>query len=237
MPSQPFWQWDGRTRRYRVTQAGSEALGQNTGTFVSQARMAGLRDEFIAHQKVGVNTLAKQLADGDISLNQWVVGMRQNVKDSFIDQYMLAAGGRNNMTQADWGRVGQMVRNQYEYLDRFAVDVANGRYTESAVAARARMYVESSSQAFERGNTVTRGMPDLPAYPGDGSTQCLSNCRCRWVIKETDTEWQCTWKLGQAEHCPDCVERSRIWAPYIVPKVLVKSVGELHEHLHEMAAA
>ena len=231
MPAEPYWSWDGRTRRYRVTSAGSDALGQNAGTFVSQKKMAGLRDVFISQQKNQVNGLAQQLADGDITLNQWVLGMRQNVKDSFIDQYMLSAGGRNNMTQSDWGRIGQMVRNQYEYLDGFASDIAGGRYTESGVAARSRMYVESSSQAFERGNTVTRGMPDLPAYPGDGSTQCLSNCRCRWAIKETETDWQCTWKLAAAEHCLDCVNRADEWNPLVVPKSEARSLPELRAHL------
>ena len=229
-----LWNFDSRTRRYRVTADGAAATGQPVGTFVGQARMTVLRDSFIAEQKVATNLLAEQVANGNITIQQWTTGMRQVVKDSFIDQYTMAAGGRNSMTQADWGRVGRMVRDQYQYLDGFASDIASGRYTENGVAARARMYAESSSQAFERGNAVSRGMPDLPAYPGDGKTQCLSNCKCSWVIKETDTAWECTWKLNPAEHCEDCIANSERWAPLIISKANAANRTTLAERLNAL---
>jgi len=217
--TEAFWLWDSRSRRYRVTREGASELGQRAGTFVSHARMLTLRDAYIAQSKVTVNTLATQVAAGDITLQQWTLAMREMVRDTMINEYMLGAGGRNAMTQSDWGRLGQMIRTQYEYLDNFARDVAGGRYTEAGVAARGRMYAEAASQAFERGNVQSRGMPDLPAYPGDGSTRCLSNCKCRWVIKETDDAWECTWKLSPAEHCEDCLDRAQRWAPLVIPKM------------------
>ena len=238
--AESYWLWDSTSRRYRVTRAGAEALGQRAGTYVGQSRMVQLRDAFIAQSKVRTNALAAQIANGDITLQQWQMGMREVIKDTYINEYMLGAGGRNAMTQSDWGRVGQMVREQYEYVDRFARDIADGRYTEAGIAARARMYPESASQAYERGNTESRGMPQLPAYPGDGSTQCLSNCKCRWLIKETDDAWECTWKISPAENCPDCLDRAQRWAPLMVPKataatraVLMSHLGELAEHGHD----
>lgn len=237
--TEALWEWNSNTRRYRVTQAGADVLGQRVGTFVGQSRMVTVRDAYIAQSKLQTNTLAAQVANSEITLQQWQMGMRQVIKDTYINEYMLSAGGRNAMTQSDWGRVGQMVREQYEYLDRFAGDIANGRYTESGIAARARMYPESASQAYERGNAESRGMPQLPAYPGDGSTVCLSNCKCSWAIKETDAAWLCTWKIAPAENCPDCLDRAQRWAPLVVPKsmfsgksALLKHLGELSEHEH-----
>ena len=237
--AESYWVWDSRSRRYRITRAGASALGQRAGTYVGQARMVALRDAYIAQAKVRTNALAAQIANGDITLQQWQIGMREVIKDTYINEYMLGAGGRNAMTQADWGRVGQMVRQQYEYVDNFARDIAAGRYSEAGIAARARMYPESASQAYERGNTESRGMPQLPAYPGDGSTQCLSNCKCRWTIKETDEAWECTWTLSPAEHCLDCLDRAQRWAPLTIAKaqaatraVLMSQLDGLVEHEH-----
>lgn len=241
--AESFWLWDSRSRRYRITRAGAEALGQRAGTFVGQSRMVGLRDAYIAQSKLRTNALAAQVANGEISIQQWQIAMRQVVKDTFINEYMLGAGGRNAMTQADWGRVGQMVRNQYEYLDNFAQDILNGRYTEAGVAARGRMYPEAASQAFERGNTEGRGMPPLPQVPGDGQTRCLSNCKCSIQIKERDEAWDVYWKLSPAEHCEDCLELASRWNPLVIPKSnaatrslvmeYAKSLPEYHRHSDE----
>lgn len=212
-----FWQWEEGIRRYRVTPEGAQATGQRAGTFVGDARMVQLRDQFIAAQKDPVNVLAGQIANRQISIQQWTESMRNEIKTNFINEYLLAHGGRESMTQADWGRIGQMVRTQYQYLDNFAADVAGGDMSEKAIAARARMYVEASSQAFERGKVAARGMPDLPAYPTEG-TQCRANCACSWDIHETADAWLCYWRLGAAEHCPDCSERASTWAPLVISK-------------------
>ena len=229
-----YWSWSPDSKRYRVTAEGARALGQKPGTFVSQSKMLSFRDNYIAARKDNTNYLANQLAKGDITLNEWTLSMRQEVKDNFINQYMLAHGGRNTMTQADWGRVGQMVRGQYEYLNAFADQIASGEYSEQAIAARARMYVESSGQAFERGKIAAHGMPDLPQVPGDGRTRCLSNCKCWWEIKENDTEWRAYWRLGLAEHCLDCVENSEKWNPLVYQKSDAPTKAMLFEKLGEL---
>ena len=213
-----FWEWLPNVRRYRLTKEGAEKLGQRAGTFVSQKKMVGLRDDLIANQKERVNDLARRVANGDIRLERWQLEMREIVKENFINQYMLARGGRNAMTPTDWGRLGNMIRGQYRFLDSFAADIANGRYGESGIAARARMYIESSGQAYERANAVTRGMPDLPQYPGDGRTQCLANCKCRWRIVEREAQWECHWELSPAEHCPDCSKNALRWNPLVIRK-------------------
>lgn len=228
-----LWSWDPTSRRYRITPEGAEALGQKPGTFVGESKMLQFREAVIAHSKERTNALAKQLANGDINLNQWILGMRQEVKDSFINQYMLAHGGRNSMTQADWGKVGQMVKTQYQHLDQFAADIAIGRYTEAGVAARARMYAESSSQAFEQAKVAARGMPELPTVPGAGATRCLSNCRCFLKIDEKDDAWNVYWSLSASEHCADCLQLNSTWNPLVIPKSMASTRSVVIEQLRE----
>lgn len=229
-----YWIWDSRSHRYRVTAEGAAATGQRAGTYVGQARMVALRDDLIAAQKNTVTDLAEQVANGEITLNQWILSMRGEIKDTFLSEYMLGHGGRNSMTPSDWGRLGAMILAQYKFLDGFASDIAAGKYTQAAVAARARMYMEAASQAFERGNALSRGLPDLPAYPGDGSTQCRANCHCRWEIREQETEWHCFWRLSTAEHCPDCVARAGQWNPLTVAKQRYATRAAVVEHLAEL---
>ncbi|MCL5460389.1 hypothetical protein M3M33_17255, partial [Loigolactobacillus coryniformis] len=66
------------------------------------------------------------------------------------------------------------------------------------------MYMEASSQSFEKAKVSSRGIPDLPDYPGSGRTECMTNCKCYWNIKETETEWLCYWSLSNVEHCDSC---------------------------------
>lgn len=148
---------------------------------------------------------------------QMVVTMREALRDTYSAAYMAARGGRNAMTQSDWGALGQMLRKQYEFLNEFAAEVAAGQLSEAQIAARAMMYFHSSTQAYYRGMQSVSGVI-LPAHPGDGSTPCRTNCKCRWSIRETPTEFQATWHLGPTEHCPVCVERATNWAPLVIPK-------------------
>lgn len=95
---------------------------------------------------------------------------------------------------------------------------------EAQIAARSRMYVRSAREAYERANARTRGAPELPAYPGDGSTVCLTNCACHWELEPVEdeatgeiVEWEAYWTLGMTEHCPDCLERAEMWNPLRIP--------------------
>ncbi len=232
-----YWRWNQQARRYYVTAEGAAALGQKPGTFISQTQRVNLRDAFIESQKARTNELANQLAKGNITIQQWTLSMREEIKTNHITQYLLAHGGRDTMTQADWGRLGQKIRVQYDYLQKFAADVAAGKLTEGQIAARSRMYVESSSQSFEQGSAMASGTPELPQYPGDGATRCMANCKCYWSIAELNDRWECTWKLRPAEHCPDCIANAARWNPLTFLKVQVRSIGDVRQKLAEMERA
>lgn len=206
------WEWDQPSKRYRNTE---------TGRYMGSRQMLPLRDEFIDAQKAATGDLADRLAAGEITTNRYVEEMRGLIKTTYLDEYALAHGGRNNMTSRDFGIVGNMCRDQYGYLNNFAGEINAGELSPAQIRARGRMYIESASQAYERAQAEVRGIrgPNaLPAYPGDGSTACRTNCRCSWEYRETETAWEVTWTLHPAEHCEDCLARASAWAPYVVAK-------------------
>jgi hypothetical protein len=212
MPTKPGatgFVWNDKSHRWRDT---------STGRYISQTRMNNMRDAYLDSKKMQTGELIDRLYRGEITSNQWALEMRQLVKETYINEYLAAHGGVESMTQADWGRLGHMLRDQYAYLDKFQADLNAGKMTAGQAKVRAGMYIESASQAFEKGKADARGVLSLPAYPGDGQTVCKANCRCHWQIAETDTGWDCTWVLGQAEHCPDCVDNAAKWSPLEVSK-------------------
>jgi len=215
MPSP--WRYDPATHTYRNTA---------TGTVLSPRDMLVLRDRFITALYDETQRLAQALADRAISIPEWERRMRQLIKTTHIDEYVLGRGGRDQMRPPDWGRLGYACREQYAFLGDFADDIANGRYTDEttgglrleAIAARASLYVDAGRSSYERAKALSYGVPvRLPAYPGDGSTACLTRCACTWEIEATDEGWDCYWTLGPAEHCPDCLARAHSWNPYHVP--------------------
>jgi hypothetical protein len=207
MPDAP-WTWDDKSKRYR---------DNSTGRYLSHSKMLSLRDQFTSAMVREMDLLVESLANGDITVQRWVTAARDVLRTIYLDQYALGRGGRHVMTQEDYGRIGGLLRSQYAYLNRFANVVAEGTLSVAQIRQRLRMYANSGTQAYERGYAAAMGVIALlPAYPGDGQTVCKTNCKCSWVYERHEDRVDCTWSLGVAEHCPDCVENSKKWAPFTV---------------------
>ena len=85
------------------------------------------------------------------------------------------------------------VAEQLKYYDAFAEQA--GDMSEAAVAARAQMYAGAI-----RGTYFQSRYPGLSQYPGDGSTQCLTNCKCNLDERDDGIYWV----LNAGESCGDC---------------------------------
>ncbi len=212
----PDWTYDPRPgiRKYRLR-----------GTYVSHAQVLEWAYDYAVKSGDVVASLSSLVANGRLRVDHWQSTLRNEIKHQFVNQYVAGKGGIQQMTQRDWGAVGRMLRDQYQFLDDFAADFAAGRLSEAQIQARARMYIEAGHQAFERGRAEAFGLPTLPAYPGDGQTTCLTRCYCNWdhedVIEDGQiVGWNATWVLDprKAEvHCPDCPANAKLWAPLFVP--------------------
>lgn len=208
MPESP-WRWNPSSKRYHHSE---------TGQFLGHEQLIQLRDKFLDARKARARELAAELAAGDRTLLQWERAMREEIRTVYTAQAMLGRGGRKQMTPADWGSVGQSVRQQYTYLRSFAEEVAGGTLSEAQIGARSALYVESGTQAYERARVRAHGLPlTLAQHPGDGQTQCGANCRCALEIEETDEVFNVRWVLsGSGETCDDCRLLAGTWNPLVI---------------------
>jgi hypothetical protein len=168
-----MWYWDIGSARYR---------NADTGRFMARSEVLAYVDQMLTASASATDTLARLVSGGLMSPSDWGAAMRQEIKEEYIRQYILGRGGVAQMTAEDWGSIGGTLQRQFWYLDRkddsFLDAVARGELSEAQIRARAKLYVNSARQAYERGNRR--------AQIGAGMTE----------VK---------WTLQPAEHCEDCV--------------------------------
>lgn len=163
--------------------------------------------------EVAQETNAAFLA-GRIDRTQWEREMRKYLRNLHFTTYVVGRGGADKLTSRDLIEYRKLVDRQFMFLADWinSVDVATPP-SEAQMNARIGMYANNSVSTAEVANSLARGLPLLPAYPRDGSTQCYTNCKCKWRYAKRDDGWNVFWTMGRAEHCPNCVKRSRTWNP------------------------
>lgn len=98
------------------------------------------------------------------------------------------------LSKAERADIKQAVAEQLQYLKGFLA--AKGELSEAAIKARAAMYSGSIRATYGRAR-----YPGLNQYPGDGGTQCLTNCKCSLDERDDGIHWI----LNPAEHCDGCL--------------------------------
>jgi hypothetical protein len=133
-----------------------------------------------------------------------------------LTRYSAAAlqAGQNGapLDEAGKAAVVKQVQAQIGFLDGFAAEIQDAPQFEQGWKARAEMYAKSIAAPYWSGRTK---MLPLPALPGDGTTQCKTNCGCSWDVQELegDGNYDAYWRLGKAENCQTCLQRAADWSP------------------------
>lgn len=215
-PPKQSWVWDSASKRYRESES---------GRYIGAAKMVEYRDTFTDRQIERTDMLVDSLVKGDITIQQWELAMREAIKETYLAQYSAAKGGRQGMTKRDYGINGAALKQQYnKYLRPFTQEIKDGKYTGQdldSIAARLKvrsgMYIDSSTKMYERGRSEALGVPKLPHYPGDGSTECITRCRCTLVWSERLNGWVVKWvRDKESETCETCKRRDK--APALIIK-------------------
>jgi hypothetical protein len=180
---------------------------------VPPARVRAYLDAALEAAGKRMDVLANQLRSGSIDLITWEVRMRREVKVVSVYSGAAAKGGWAQMTEADLGRVGRYVQDQYKYLRGFMRDVATGKQPlNGTVNSRSQLYANAGRPLFHRiekaemlvrGNTERRsirhsgdscqgcieaaargwGPINDPGQTEIGERDCRSRCRCGWEYR------------------------------------------------------
>ena len=222
------WYWLANVQRYR---------NMKTGDVVNDRKFVQLRDRFTDAQNLHVTAISTQMAQREITLHEWVRQMGVAIKHAHLAMWMLGSGGYNTIGNEMVDSLTDTLRTQYSYFHSFAQEIlkenrpdANRQslqtrapVTMRGLINRAIMYVESSTASAERGRFVTyQAFPyQLPAYPGDGSMICLTNCRCHWrirLIPGEDSFFHAFWRLKRRDrrNCETCIQYAEQWNPFTV---------------------
>jgi hypothetical protein len=133
------WSWDERLRRYR---------NLDTGRIIAYEEVKSIVNGIVDRSDDQIRTLTDMLSQGQLNVRDWQTTMAALIKDSYIAQAELAAGGRESMNQRLWGSIGGRLSYQYSKLNAFAEEIAAGNLTSGQIFRRCQMYVNSSRQAF-----------------------------------------------------------------------------------------
>lgn len=197
----PF-RWDRAVARYRDTR----------GRYVPAAQVRGWLDTALETAGGRIEALTASLRAGTLDLVSWEVAMRREVKNVALYSAAAAKGGWAQMSDADYGRVGQYVRSQYEYLRGFAQDVQAGRQArDGRLLSRAGLYGDAGRPLYHRieiAEQRVRGMTERRniRYKGDSCAGCEEAAAAGWVsitgggiaeIGERDcrTRCRCSWEF------------------------------------------
>ena len=88
--------------------------------------------------------LATKLTSNKITLAQWQISMREVVKTTHIQLYLVGKGGPALMTKIDYGKLGASLKKEYKFLDAFARDVRDGKLSPAGISLRCSMYGSAS---------------------------------------------------------------------------------------------
>ena len=176
-PLTPPYRWNEAARRY---------IGPG-GRFVPQSAIRGALETVIDASKGGIRELSEALQAGRVTLAEWQLGMARQIKLIHTASGALAQGGWAQMSQADWGSTGQLLRQQYAWLNNFAAEVGDGSQPLNGnFLRRANMYGDAGRGTYER------------------QRQRLH--RDQGYVEEMRV-------LAPVDNCEDCVDWAGHWAP------------------------
>lgn len=122
----------------------------STGRLIAESVVRSGVDRLCDLTSARMAGYSRALLDGTLSLADWQQQMMADLKSSQVAAGVAAMGGRKAMTPADWGTIGQRVREQYRYLRAFATDISSGRQPlDGRLSARAQQYGQAARPTYE----------------------------------------------------------------------------------------
>jgi hypothetical protein len=175
------YRWNETARRYIDAR----------GRFVSQATIRAELDVALKSASVRVRALAEQLVAGEITVPEWEIGMRQISKEVHVYSATAARGGFAQLTQADYGRIGRVVRGEYAWIRNLRTEITEAKKVPPRFLSRVQLYTQAGRETYhkverqvelEKGNTLERNVLAREAVHCRGPSSCPHQTERGWVV-------------------------------------------------------
>lgn len=179
MPTPPNFKANPLTPDYLWNEAAAQYVNAKTGRFVSRQVIRDQLDLVMDASSQAMKTISESLRNGDISLAEWQTEMMQQIKTTHLAAGAMQRGGWQQMTQADFGRVGRVVRNEYGFLRNFAEQIASGEQKlDGTLGRRATQYGQAGRETYYQfwdNKLDGRGFDEERSIlnPADHCSQCV----------------------------------------------------------------
>lgn len=172
-----FW-WDSSVAQYRDAH----------GHFVPRLLVRKSLDRIAAASGQRMRVMGQQVAKGDASLGDFHLAMRTEIKTALINNVAAAKGGYAQLSQSDYGRVGNEVKRQYKFLDNFVTELYAGvtKANTPGFLARVQLYFNTARTMyykFDREVQEEAGMKEERnlLHPAEHCDECLAQTDMGWV--------------------------------------------------------
>jgi hypothetical protein len=181
MSAPPRFRFDPVSMRYRSA----------NGRYLAASDVHGYILDYSNALGTSLRGLTEQLRAGSLDLRSWQLAMRDAVKAGHLAAGMAAKGGKSQMTQSDYGRIGQILRTEYGYLNRLVEGIANGSIPlDGRVLQRAEQYGKAARETYmviERREYQLRGKTEERNVRGKHDS-CEAGVR-PGCVEETARGW------------------------------------------------
>lgn len=188
--------WSRKAKRYRTAD----------GRFIAPTEIDGALNGLVKVSQSRLESLVVALQSGQMSLPDFALNARQEIKAVNLLAAGLGAGGKKQLLDSpkQLGRYGAELKKQLIYFQNLIAEIESGAQPLSAsLVRRLKMYgAEARSMYFyfhtqtlkDLGTTVVRrilmpaehcpgclqsaGTYPIDSVPPIGSQQCLTNCKC-----------------------------------------------------------
>lgn len=149
MPTPPNFKPNPLLPQYRWNERAAQYADQASGRFVSRKLIRGQLEKVVDASSGVMRALSQQLRNGEISLGDWQLQIMQQIKTSHLAAAAMQKGGWQQLSQSDFGRVGQIVRREYGFLRTFAEQIASGEQKlDGSLARRAALYGQQGRPTY-----------------------------------------------------------------------------------------
>lgn len=155
------------------------------GQLVSAAQVRAELDRSLLKTAQRTKMLGDDLRAGRMSLEAWRFEMRAAIKDANLRGAALAKGGWERMTQEDFGRVGQLIREEYKALEQWVEEIKTGLPLDGRLRTRGQLYVQAGRATYHKVQEVEmarRGMEQERSvlHPADHCDECVAEADVGW---------------------------------------------------------